>query len=83
MPREHFWYVDDEQHVRWAVRVTRGYSTGAEDDGTRIVFTSRELQLVTEYALEKDEQELSRYEAIELLAQAKLERTIGMRMAAA
>lgn len=84
MPQDHFWFVDDERTVRWAVWVTRGYSTGGEsEEGARIVFTSRDLQLVTEFSLEKDEQELSRYEVLELLAQAKLERTIGMRMAAA
>lgn len=84
MRQEHFWFVDDEQRVRWAVRVSPGYSApGGRAEEARIVFTSRDLQLSTGYPLEKDEQELSGYEVRELLAQAKLEATVGRRTVAA
>ena len=75
MPQEHFWFIDDEQQVRWAVRVSAGYMPpgGAVPADPRIVFTSREVQISTAYPLEKDEQELTCYEVLELLGAAKVE----------
>jgi hypothetical protein len=76
MSEEHFWFVDDAEHVRWAVRVSSGHPHpgrrvfGGEQ---RILFTSHARQISTEYALDKDEQQLTRYEVLELLAQAKRE----------
>ena len=75
MPQDHFWFVDDEQHVRWAVRVSglekipRSLPVGEP----RIYFTSRTGQISTAYLLDTDEQDLSRYEVLELLADAKRE----------
>jgi hypothetical protein len=81
MDREHFWFVDDDQRVRWAVRVSTGLLTpdgqGAADP--RIVFTSREVQISTVYSLEKDEQDLTGYEVLELLGQAKMNAGSGWR----
>ena len=75
MSQEHFWFIDDEQQVRWAVRLSGGYSPpgafAASDP--RIVFTSRDAQLTTAYPLDKAEQELTCYEVLELLGTAKLE----------
>jgi hypothetical protein len=75
MPQEHFWFIDDEQQVRWAVRVSVGYTApgAAAASDPRIVFTSREVQISTAYPLEKDEQELTCYEVLELLGAAKVE----------
>ena len=80
MPQEHFWFVDDEQQVRWAVRVSGGYATpgGGPAPDPRIVFTSREVQISTAYPLEKDEQELTCYEVLELLGAAKVESVRSM-----
>ena len=79
MPQEHFWFIDDEQQVRWAVRVSGGYTAprGAASADARIVFTSREVQISTAYPLEKDEQELTCYEVLELLGAAKVESVWG------
>lgn len=75
MSQEHFWFIDDEQQVRWAVRLSGGYAgrgaLAASDP--RIVFTSRDAQLSTSYPLDKGEQELTCYEVLELLGTAKLE----------
>ena len=75
MPQEHFWFIDDEQQVRWAVRVSVGYTAPGALPASepRIVFTSREVQISTAYPLEKDEQELTCYELLELLGAAKVE----------
>jgi hypothetical protein len=75
MPQEHFWFIDDEQQVRWAVRVSGAYTAPGSipTSDPRIVFTSREVQISTAYPLDKDEQELSCYEVLELLGAAKLE----------
>jgi hypothetical protein len=75
MPQEHFWFIDDEQQVRWAVRVSGGHPAPGEFPASdaRIVFTSREVQISTAYPLEKDEQELTCYEVLELLAAAKVD----------
>ncbi|MBW3629096.1 MAG: hypothetical protein KY464_07330 [Gemmatimonadetes bacterium] len=75
MSQEHFWFIDDEQQVRWAVRVSGGYAAPGTlpTTDTRIVFTSRHAQLSTSYPLDKDEQELTCYEVLELLGTAKLE----------
>ena len=75
MPQEHFWFIDDEQQVRWAVRVSGRYTTpgGPPASDPRIVFTSREVQISTAYPLEKDEHELTCYEVLELLAAAKVD----------
>lgn len=80
MDREHFWFVDDENRVRWAVRVSAGFATpeaGAPEP--RIVFTSRDVQISAAYPFEKDEQELTRYEVLELLGEAKLKSGSGWR----
>ena len=73
MPQDHFWYVDDEQAVRWAVRVSTGTKPG-DDAGpnARIVFTSRHAQISVPYSLDKEEHELTRYEVLEMLGEAKL-----------
>ena len=73
MPQEHFWFIDDEQQVRWAVRVSAGYTApgSAPSPDPRIVFTSRDVQISTGYPLDKDEQELTCYEVLELLGAAK------------
>lgn len=70
-----FWFVDDEQHVRWAVRLSRPFATPEHPSSrdARIVFTSARYQISTAYALEKEQHELSKYELLELLAQAKRE----------
>ena len=75
MPQEHFWFIDDEQQVRWAVRVSGGYAApgGSPATDPRIVFSSRDIQISTAYPLEKDEQELTCYEVLELLGAAKVE----------
>lgn len=75
MSEEHFWFVDDAEQVRWAVRVSSGHLAGRPGAAgeQRIVFTSRARQISTEYALDKDEQQLTRYEVLEMLAQAKRE----------
>ena len=75
MSQEHFWFIDDEQQVRWAVRLSGGYAApGAHaPSDPRIVFTSRNAQLSTSYPLDKAEQELTCYEVLELLGTAKLE----------
>jgi hypothetical protein len=84
MTQEKFWFVDDEQQVRWAVRVSAGYSLrhGLPTTEPSIVFTSRDLQLQTAFTLDKDEQELTRYELLELLGLAKQE-AAGQRARAA
>lgn len=66
-----FWYLDDDQRVRWAVRVSRAAPEAGS--GARIVFTSLDRQLSTEYPLEKEQSELTRYELLELLTRSKLE----------
>lgn len=74
MSEQHFWYIDDEHRVRWAVRVSAGPAAGGLGGGSaRIYFTSRDGQISTSYLLEKEEQELTRYELIELLGQARRE----------
>lgn len=68
-----FWYLDDEQRVRWAVRVSRAAAAFEPDAAARIVFTSLDQQIATAYPLEKEQSELTRYELLELLTRAKLE----------
>lgn len=67
-----FWFVDDNHRVRWAVCVT-GTTTEDQRIEPRIVFTSRDRQVQTSFALAKDQSQLSRYEILELLSQAKSE----------
>jgi len=73
MPQEPFWFVDDEQHVRWAVRVNSGCPMPWErwTEGATIIFTSRHEQITASYPLDKEQHELTRYEMLELLATAK------------
>lgn len=75
---EPFWYVDDEHHVRWAVRVSRGWLHGDEPtSGDRVVFTSAERQISTESWFSKEQSLLTRSELLELLSRAKGEAVSG------
>jgi hypothetical protein len=70
MDRHRFWYVDDAQRVRWAVRISGAVDRGLATE-PRIVFTSGDRQVHTPFELEKEQSQLSRYEILELLAEAK------------
>jgi len=64
---EPFWYIDDAQHVRWAVHVG---PPGPESHRV-VTFTSLVQQISTICVLEKEQHELTRYELLELLAHSK------------
>lgn len=72
-----FWYVDDNNSVRWAVRMCHALTSFDPEAGTEIVFTSRDQQISTPYPLDKEHAELSRYELLELLNRAKLEAMVS------